>query len=260
MMKINRRSMSAVAALFLGWPCMMAAQDSASVVPTRVNVRQSASASAPIVTALTRGTSVRVIERRAGWAHVTTATVRGWIRGDLIRVLTKNPSESPKQPAAADEDKAATSVTAAAEQQPPIAIPSTQPATISDTWNFRDPGSARQYAWYAPGGGHLYSGETLKGAVLLAAPLVALYTGIPKIVGADCGRGFALILFVKCAPLHTAVMVGAYAFGILDADDSARRMNERRGLVGALSRARMQPTLAHQQGQSLRYGFLISLQ
>lgn len=90
----------------------------------------------------------------------------------------------------------------------------------------KDPETARQYAWYFSGAGHLYTGEALRGGVMLGVTTVSLYKAIGELFSgctgnltstAEChrGRGF-LWLGLAAAP---------YVYSIIDAPKSAERVN-----------------------------------
>ncbi|MFN3598085.1 MAG: hypothetical protein ACK41D_12555 [Rubricoccaceae bacterium] len=88
----------------------------------------------------------------------------------------------------------------------------------------KSPEAALLFAVLIPGGGHLYAGETGRGLVLLA-----LGVGVPvgfALLGQGEGLGGAgLTLF------GSAIGLGAWIYGMIDAVPAARRANRRAGLA-----------------------------
>ncbi len=110
-----------------------------------------------------------------------------------------------------------------------------------------DPGTARQRAYLFPGGGHFYTGETLRGAALLGVAAGSLIAGAllsssggscePTAPGDGCeydpntheyrsGSSNRTPLYVGAA-----VAAGSWIYGIVDARNSAARMNRRNGVA-----------------------------
>jgi len=77
------RLLSAFAALLLV-PTLAFAQQKASVTADRVNVRASSSVDAAIVTSVTKGTSVTVLERTDTWTLVSVGDKKGYIRTSML--------------------------------------------------------------------------------------------------------------------------------------------------------------------------------
>ncbi len=117
---------------------------------------------------------------------------------------------------------AALATTPAAAQQTP-------------TPGYKDPGTSTLVSLAVPGGGHLYSGETSKGLMLLGGGLGGLILGTAMTGSSieyscdfdSCEDG------TNWAPMAVGYLAffGTWIYGIMDADDSAHRMNARRGLT-----------------------------
>lgn len=100
---------------------------------------------------------------------------------------------------------------------------------------YKDPGTATLMSVVVPGGGQLYSGDTRKGLTLLGVGLGGLTIGTMmsfSSMGLSCGdtscesEGSALP-----AVLGYVAYLGSWVYGIMDASDSAHRMNAQRGLA-----------------------------
>ena len=110
----------------------------------------------------------------------------------------------------------------------------------------KDPAVALGFAWLCPGCGHLYSGETTKGAVIAAVSIGSFATGVAMQVSrhlrlmndlnADCNWQAHRSDCVEVKADFTPFLVGSgialagYVYGLIDAGASARRMNARHGL------------------------------
>ena len=105
---------------------------------------------------------------------------------------------------------------------------------------YKDPGTARTTSFALPGGGHLYAGETAKGAALLIASVGSFIGGYA--LSNDTEAFTCDENFISCETstdysyLAGGAVVGAvfWALGVLDAPRAARRTNERNGLTAAL--------------------------
>ncbi len=109
----------------------------------------------------------------------------------------------------------------------------------------KDPAIALGFAWLCPGCGHLYSGETTKGAVIAAVSIGSFATGLAvqlsrhlrlmNELNADCGWQTHPSDCVETKVDFTPFLVGSgvalagYVYGLIDAGASARRMNARNG-------------------------------
>lgn len=102
--------------------------------------------------------------------------------------------------------------------------------------SFKDPGTATLLSVVVPGGGQLYSGDTRKGLTLLGIGLGGLTVGTAMTfssAGVSCSdyscesHGSALP-----AVLGTFAYLGSWVYGIMDASDSAQRMNTKNRMAG----------------------------
>jgi hypothetical protein len=105
---------------------------------------------------------------------------------------------------------------------------------------YKDPGTSTLLSVLVPGGGQLYSGETGKGAALLGVGLGGLTLGVAMTagsVGSSCSEtSFSCKDDTNYLPMALGYVayLGSWIYGIIDAGDSARRMNARHGLSGVL--------------------------
>ena len=138
-----------------------------------------------------------------------------------------------------------------AAQTPPPVRDTAAPTgnTLADTLpaGWSDPRRARRLAWYGPGAGHFYTGEAGRGlllaggTVLVGSALVSAWldwkTDASDDGGCSPGSDSCPITGLPSAGVaaigFAATMVGIYIYSVLDADDSARRMNEQRASLGA---------------------------
>jgi hypothetical protein len=102
---------------------------------------------------------------------------------------------------------------------------------------FKDPGTATLIGVLVPGGGQIYAGETKKGLTLLGVGVGGLVVGTAMTVSSgdvDCDDDFDCDSDSSALPaiLGYAVYLGSWVYGIIDADDSANRMNAQRGMAG----------------------------
>lgn len=105
-------------------------------------------------------------------------------------------------------------------------------------YGYKDPGTSTLISVLVPGGGHLYSGETRKGATLLGVGLGGLVVGVAMTtssVSASCDS-FSCSDDTNYAPMALGYLAyfGTWIYGIVDAGDSAHRMNARRGFTRLL--------------------------
>lgn len=110
----------------------------------------------------------------------------------------------------------------------------------------KDPAVALGFAWLCPGCGHLYSGETTKGALIAAVSIGSFATGLGMQLSRhlrlmnelndDCEWQAHRSACVEPKADFTPFLVGSgialagYVYGLIDAGASARRMNARNGL------------------------------
>ena len=121
---------------------------------------------------------------------------------------------------------------------------------------YKDPGTARLMGLLLPGGGHFYSDETDTGLLIFGAGLGAPLVGFELTRTSeeqDCPEGATTPsdcqITRNYTPLYVGLAVGAAAWGlgILDADNAARRANERNGIT-----ARVHPIVGRQVGLAMR--------
>lgn len=232
------------------------AQDSAVVSAQRANVRTKPSASAQVVTTFQRGVRVLLVQEQNGWVNLRRDAVEGWMRADLLSRIV--PAPVVVQKAVIARDTTATVGLPSDRDSAKATTGTSDHSVVRSDWNYKDPAQARRYAMYLPGGGHLYTGETLKGAGILVGSVVTLYSGIGRVARPDCGQGFLVVQYVKCAPVHTAVMVGAFVYGIVDARGSAERAN-RRSSVGPTARLSVTPLSFAIGSHEVAYGAVVTL-
>lgn len=115
---------------------------------------------------------------------------------------------------------------------------STQPA------GYKDPGTAMIISVLVPGGGQMYSGETQRGLTLLGIGLGGLAVGTAISASSTGCDEDSCDTDANFAPLALGYLayLGAWVYGIVDADDSAERMNSKRGL--AVGGAQVTPVLS----------------
>jgi hypothetical protein len=108
----------------------------------------------------------------------------------------------------------------------------------------KDPAIALGFAWLCPGCGHLYSGETTKGALIAVVSIGSVATGAAiqltrswrPAYNDDCrfsAHGSACFergLDLTPILVGSAVGLAGYLYGLIDARSSARRMNARNGI------------------------------
>ena len=105
---------------------------------------------------------------------------------------------------------------------------------------YKDPGTATLLSVVVPGGGQLYSGETNKGLMLLGGGLGGLILGTAMTtnsISASCDYDeFTCSDDTNYLPMAVGYLAffGTWVYGIIDADDSAQRMNAKRGMAQVL--------------------------
>jgi hypothetical protein len=92
------RLLSRFAALLLLVPSLAFAQQQASVTGDRVNLRAAASVDSRIVTTLTRGTTVTVLERTDTWTQISVGEKKGFIRTSFLSFTDAAPSAGSSRP------------------------------------------------------------------------------------------------------------------------------------------------------------------
>lgn len=112
---------------------------------------------------------------------------------------------------------------------------------------YKDPGTATIMSVIIPGGGHLYSGETKKGAMILGVGVGGLVLGSALTVGSadiDCDYDdFECEDNTSYLPAAAGYLLylGSWVYGIMDASNSADRMNASRGI--AIGGVEVQPAV-----------------
>lgn len=120
----------------------------------------------------------------------------------------------------------------------------------------KDPAIALGFAFLCPGCGHLYTGETTKGAIIAAISIgslagataiqLARTPGPPSLD--DCRPGPQQSACMNGLMDFTPILIGGaialtgYLYGLIDAQPSARRMNARNGF--GLGNFELRPALA----------------
>lgn len=104
---------------------------------------------------------------------------------------------------------------------------------------YKDPGTAMIVSVLIPGGGQLYSGETGRGLTIMGVGLGGLVLGVAATtasVGVSCDDDFNCEDDTNYLPMAAGYLLyfGSWIYGIIDADDSAARMNAKRGLARVL--------------------------
>lgn len=105
---------------------------------------------------------------------------------------------------------------------------------------YKDPGTSTLLSVVVPGGGQIYSGETQKGLALLGGGMAGLILGVAMTsssAGVSCDDDFSCQDDTNYVPaaLGYLTYLGTWVYGIIDADDSADRMNAKHGLAQVLS-------------------------
>ncbi|MEM1056180.1 MAG: hypothetical protein AAGI52_11685 [Bacteroidota bacterium] len=100
----------------------------------------------------------------------------------------------------------------------------------------KSPGTARTISIFAPGGGHLYAGEPVKGVVLLAGTIGGLAVAAnaaPKLNDDFQSRDY-YTRHGTALGVGLGIAGAAWLYGVLDSPHAARRANERRVEVSAM--------------------------
>ena len=108
----------------------------------------------------------------------------------------------------------------------------------------RDPAMATLYSFFLPGTGHMYAGERGKGAGLLALSVAG---GVFAASGLSCAADSTCESTTSRMTLGAAgtlAFFGSWIYGIMDADDAARRYNSRNGLAVAGVRPVIVPAMS----------------
>lgn len=103
-------------------------------------------------------------------------------------------------------------------------VPATAQQAIPPA-GYKDPGTATILSVVITGGGQLYSGDTRKGVMLLGIGMGGVTLGYTLAIQSGSAAP---------ALLGYAAYLGSWIYGIMDASDSAQRMNAKNGLAGVL--------------------------
>ena len=115
---------------------------------------------------------------------------------------------------------------------------------------FKDPGTSVLLSVIVPGGGQIYAGESTRGLTLLGVGLGGLVVGTAATfssVGASCDAdSFSCSDDTNYLPMALGYVayLGSWIYGIVDAGDSAHRMNAKRGLAFRGADVSVQPLVA----------------
>jgi uncharacterized protein YraI len=123
------RLLSTFAALLLMVPSLVFAQQKASVAADRVNVRAAASVDAAIVTSVSRGTTVTVLEKTETWTQVSVGDKKGYVRTSMLS-FTGGTTAASSAPAPARESVPAPAparTAAPAAERAPAPAPAPRP-------------------------------------------------------------------------------------------------------------------------------------
>jgi hypothetical protein len=166
----------------------------------------------------------------------------------FIRAVPESPSFGPPGRRAAPEHRAVSTVR---DSDGPNAVPAPasftlrQPNRADDharsspvapaPQEYRDPERAFCFACLLAGGGHFYSGETTRGALILGTAAAGLIGG--ALLSGDDGDGCDYDFEThECRDASSAPMwigagvaAGSWIFGIIDSRQSAARANARNG-------------------------------
>lgn len=109
--------------------------------------------------------------------------------------------------------------------------------TATPPAGYKDPGTAMLIGLLVPGGGQMYAGETKRGVTILGVGMGSLLAGsmLSLKESSDCLEGLECSGGLGTTPLLLGYLgyLAAWGYGVLDADDSAERVNASRGLAVA---------------------------
>jgi hypothetical protein len=94
-MRIVSRSFSLLCALALFLPLAAMAQSTATVTAERVNVRATAAIDGSIVGQVSRGATVTVLEKTDTWTKISSGSITGWVRSNLLGAASASSSAAP---------------------------------------------------------------------------------------------------------------------------------------------------------------------
>jgi hypothetical protein len=121
--------------------------------------------------------------------------------------------------------------------------------TNSDSYGYKDPGTATLFSVLITGGGQMYAGNLKKGATLLAIGYGSAIAGWTASY-ASCDYSCSL----APAAIGGLVSLGTWVYGIMDASSEARSYNTRHGLK-ALAQPVIAPLPGGRTGVGVSLGF-----
>lgn len=217
-----------------------------TVTAAQANVRARPSLQSPVVKVLPKGTVMRILGKEEAWYRVTLPDAGQ--DGDVAFVHES--IMAVKQLAGGIPAPAASALTGSptAEGHRAAGVPSPNTESMP---GYRDPGRARFFSYFAPGGGHLYSGEFGKaaqfigigvGGAALGVYMSNYYEGVRRDLeyaelGAvvECIGNVISTFFCNYPGVPKYIGLGllglAWLGSIGDAGESAERMNAKNGLV-----------------------------
>lgn len=212
------------------------------IASANANLRQGPNTSQQIVGTLPAGTVLQVIERAETWYHVQLAADLG------LHVPSAYIHESLVEPVAGHVGQARPAPQQRPYPQPQQGYPASptgypvNPAQYGGAMpaGYKDPGTARLLSVVITGGGQFYSGETMKGVTILGVGLGSIIAGsmLTAMNANDCVYDYyngstdgCTASMVWPSYVGWGVALGAWVYGIMDADDSAARANARLGFA-----------------------------
>lgn len=216
------------------------------IASANANLRQGPNTNQQIVGTLPVGTVLQVIERAETWYHVQLSADLG------LRVPSAYIHESLVEPVAghvgqahhAPQQQSYPQQRPYPQQQGYPASPNGYPGGPAQYGGampagYKDPNTARLLSIVITGGGQFYSGETMKGVTILGVGLGSVIAGsmLTAMNANDCvydyysGSTSGCTAVVWPAYVGWGVALGAWIYGIMDADDSAARANARLGFA-----------------------------
>ena len=193
-------------------------------------------------TVLVKGATLTVLERKGDWITVYDGKKQGYVHSAFLTTIAPAPAPEAVVVAPAPVVQQGYPTAPGPQQrQPMVGYQPTQPVPMrtAGMQGFKDPSTSRLFSIVFIGGGQFYSGETMKGLVLaglgygswVALPLFAVSqvdncasnfnSGNYSYSYGDCGAGS----IGTAAIAAYAVSLGTWIYGIMDADNAARRTN-----------------------------------
>lgn len=209
-------------------PILAQTPSQARVTATSANLRQGPNTTEPILGQVNQGVILEVTDKTGSWYRVRLSaefglpSQLGYIHSSTVEII--QPSATFRSSTSESEVLAPRASRSAASRGEPRD-------------GYKEPGTAMLIGVAIPGGGHFYTGETKRGLTLLGIGLGGMFVGTAMTAGsisASCS-GFSCQDDTNYLPMAVGYLAffGSWIYGILDADDSARRMNARRGLSSA---------------------------